>query len=164
MKRYIVLIFLIILVLVLAVLWWKSPAITQVVQFNHLKHKEMGLSCEDCHKYFNSERFSSLPNLEICAGCHSEPQGESEEEAKLVKLIDQGKEIEWQRIYKVPGDVFFSHRVHVKSGKLECKVCHGNIGESTKPPQRPRVKLKMGFCMNCHKDMKVSNDCITCHI
>ena len=164
MGRIAILVILVILILVLAYLWLQGSEIVQPVQFNHLKHtKEVGLSCEDCHIYFKTQRFSGLPSMEICAGCHSEPQGKSKEEAKVVNAIKEGKTIEWQRIYRTKRSVIYSHRLHIVVGKLECKVCHGDIADAIRPPRRPLVKISMDHCRDCHRKMKVSNDCITCH-
>ena len=42
-----------------------------------------------------------------------------------------------------------------------CSICHGNVGDMTKVRQvRP---LKMGDCVNCHRDNGAPADCATCH-
>jgi hypothetical protein len=81
---------------------------------------------------------------------------------KIVEYVNSGKEVEWQRLYQVPEDVFFSHRRHVVLGNVECKICHGDIGESSKPPSKP-IRITMKKCMKCHKEKDVNNDCISCH-
>ena len=38
-----------------------------------------------------------------------------------------------------------------------CSICHGNVGDMTKVKQvRP---LKMGACVNCHRDNGAPADC-----
>jgi hypothetical protein len=49
-------------------------------------------------------------------------------------------------------------------GKMDCKICHGDIGQREKPPSRPWVKMTMRWCMDCHAKTKASNDCLTCHV
>ena len=58
----------------------------QPITFNHKLHVEsVGLDCTTCHIAGPNGTFSGLPPLSTCAECHSSPQGESKEEAKLIK-------------------------------------------------------------------------------
>lgn len=136
--------------------------IKQPLNFNHKIHMENDMECLDCHLYYENHASSGKPGLEICSGCHEEPQGESRAEQKIVETVKSGKEIEWQRLYRAPEDVYFSHRRHVVLGKIDCKICHGEIGESSKPPSKPR-KIRMRKCMACHEERDANNDCIGCH-
>ncbi len=135
---------------------------TQPLRFNHKIHAENELTCQDCHPYFLEYASSGRPELETCILCHEEALTESEEEKKLLGYIQSGNEIEWVRLFRVPEDVYFSHRRHVAVGNVECAVCHGDIGESTRPPSNPR-NMSMKKCMDCHEDKQVNNDCIACH-
>ena len=139
---------------------WGS--VKQPIDFNHKIHADNGLECLDCHSYFEEHASSGKPSIEICSGCHEEPQGESSEEKKIVEYVKSGEEVEWKRLYRVPEDVFFSHMRHVVLGSLDCTVCHGSIGESSKPPAKP-IKIKMKKCMKCHEKSGADNDCIACH-
>lgn len=136
--------------------------VDQPLQFNHKIHKENDLECLDCHLYFEDHASSGRPRLETCQGCHEEPLGESKAEKILVDHISSGKELEWKRLYRVPEDVYFSHRRHVILGNIECQICHGDIGESIRPPAKP-IKITMKKCMKCHNEKKADNDCIACH-
>jgi hypothetical protein len=51
----------------------------------------------------------------------------------------------------------------VVGGGIQCEVCHGNIGETTKPPPKPLKRLTMGACVDCHRKHKANNDCLACH-
>ena len=155
----IILAFIIAFILVLKVLW---GGVRQPIAFSHKVHIENDLECLDCHQYYEQQAFSGRPVLETCSSCHEELLGESKEEEKLLEYIRAGKEVEWQRLYRVPEDVYFSHRRHVVLGKIECNACHGDIGQSLRPPSKP-IKITMKKCMKCHKDNEVSNDCIACH-
>jgi hypothetical protein len=147
------------LIVILLEVW---GGITQPLLFNHKIHAENGLACEDCHPNFMEYASSGRPELETCASCHEEALTEGKEEMRLLEYIQAGNEIEWVRIYRVPEDVYFSHRRHVAVGNVECTVCHGDIGESTRPPSNPR-NMSMERCMDCHEDRQVNNDCIACH-
>ena len=135
----------------------------QPIAFNHKKHVEQGLGCDTCHKYFKTQTFSGMPDISVCLECHKDAITKSPEEEKIRQFAKKKEEIPWKRIYGEPDHVFYSHRRHVVLGKIECKTCHGNIGESEKPPTRPYVDMTMGWCMRCHKVRKASNDCLTCH-
>jgi len=139
-----------------------AGGINQPLEFNHKIHAANGLECSDCHRNFKEHSTSGRPSLEICSSCHSGPLGESENEKKLQEYIQKGEEIPWQRLYRVPPDVYFSHRTHVVIGEIECRTCHGDIGASSKPPSAP-VKISMEKCMSCHQKRHVTNDCIACH-
>ncbi|MEW5899963.1 MAG: cytochrome c3 family protein [Acidobacteriota bacterium] len=140
-----------------------SSGAKQPLEFNHKIHAENGLDCVDCHQHFKEHSASGRPSLEICSDCHSEPLGKSETEKALQQYILKGEEIPWKRLYRVPEDVYFSHKRHVVIGGLECKSCHGDIGERAKPPSRPLIKITMKRCMDCHEEKAVANDCIACH-
>jgi hypothetical protein len=47
---------------------------------------------------------------------------------------------------------------------MDCKDCHGDIGQSEKPPTKPWVKMTMKWCMDCHTKTKANNDCLACHV
>lgn len=136
----------------------------QPISFNHKKHLEQGLACDACHRYYHTENFSGMPDLKTCLECHKESVTKSNEEEKIRQFQQTGKEILWKRIYEQPDHVFFSHRRHVVLGKLSCQTCHGEMGQSEKPPTKPWVKMTMKWCMDCHTKSKVTNDCLACHV
>ncbi len=144
------------------VIYSKLP---QPVEFNHNIHVvDNDMDCSDCHRYVTKNRKATLPGKEVCIDCHSEAQGESAEEQKLLSLLETDQEFDWQRIYILPKHVYFSHFRHVTLGQLSCQECHGNMKELTSPPVKPAVDiLNMDNCMDCHKDRQVNNDCLTCH-
>lgn len=135
----------------------------QPIAFNHQKHvKDLDLACSTCHTFYEKETFSGLPEAEICATCHSEPQGKSQEEQKLVRLIQSGARLEWVSLFRQPAHVFYSHRRHVVAAKIDCPVCHGAIAASVAPPRSVR-RLRMQDCLDCHRRSGVSTDCTACH-
>jgi hypothetical protein len=135
----------------------------QPIAFNHKKHvEELELSCLTCHASFEKETFSGLPGADVCSSCHSEAQGKSKEEAKLVKLLQTGAPLEWQSLFRQPPHVFYSHRRHVMVAKLECATCHGAIAKTVVPPESVR-RLRMQDCIDCHRRSGASTDCTNCH-
>lgn len=164
-KLILVIFVLVVIIVILATSGWVGTEATyQPIKFNHLKHKEQGLQCLDCHKYAKEYKFAGLPNIEVCSECHQAKLTESKEEEKLFQFIQDSTYIPWNRIYHVPDHVYYSHAEHVGLANLECPNCHGNIGERKTPPKRALVKLSMGFCMDCHRKKKASLDCLACHI
>jgi hypothetical protein len=136
----------------------------QPISFNHKKHVEQGMECKTCHAYYEDETFSGMPKVAVCLECHKEPVTQNPEEEKIRQINNRREEIHWKRLYQQPDHVFFSHRRHAVLGKMECGNCHGDIGQSEKPPSRPWVKMTMNWCMGCHAKKKVTNDCLACHV
>ena len=143
-----------------------SEELQQPINFNHKKHIEQGVECETCHIYIKKESFAGLPELQTCLECHESPVTKSPEEEKIRSFAKKGTILEWKRIYRIPQHVYFSHRRHVAFANLECKVCHGAIGDTVKPPLKPLKILMMNDCIDCHnksQKSKVTSDCIDCH-
>ncbi len=144
----------------------QNQEIVQPIKYSHKIHiEEAELECTDCHIYVEKNARATIPNIEICADCHSdEPLGDSAEEVKLLEYISNNKRIPWVQIYNVPDHVYFSHRRHVKIGELNCKSCHGNVAELQEPASHQLVKISMDNCIDCHREHDVARDCIGCHI
>jgi hypothetical protein len=155
----------VILILFIVVRLSARGGIIQPIAYNHKVHIEnAGLHCTDCHIHAMDLASATVPSLEVCQNCHStEPVSKSPEELKVLKYVADKNEIPWIRIYKVPAHVYFSHRRHVTGGKLECAACHGNMSEQTMPVTTAFLPVTMVNCMNCHKQRKVSTDCLACH-
>ncbi len=62
--------------------------------------------------------------------------------------------IEWVRIHNLPDHVYFNHSQHVEVGEVACQQCHGPIEEMAEVWQAS--PLSMGWCVNCHRESKVS--------
>ncbi|MBM4339034.1 MAG: cytochrome c3 family protein [Deltaproteobacteria bacterium] len=136
----------------------------QPISFNHKKHQEQGVECAACHSHFKEQTFSGMPKVAVCMECHKDSITKHPDEEKIRQFQKMGEEIPWRRVYQQPDDVFFSHRRHVVLAKMECKACHGDIGQSEKPPAKPSVKMTMKWCMDCHTKTKANNDCLVCHV
>jgi hypothetical protein len=101
--------------------------------------------------------------------------------------------IDWERVHRLPDHVQFAHEPHLRfftttdegrgqaiaqAGEMgfhlssgdppayelteaTCSICHGKVREMTKVKQ---VRdLKMGDCVDCHRDLNAPTDCTTCH-
>jgi hypothetical protein len=140
---------------------WVS--IDQPILFNHLHHKEVAhLNCTFCHRYVERYRVAGIPNIELCRACHSTDAISKRPEAlKVVKYVQEGKEIPWERMYELPAFVVFPHWIHIESG-VDCSICHGLTGVEERP-----VKMVdrdyMEWCIHCHKKRGADTDCYTCH-
>ncbi len=155
-------------IFVLSIVWvvlGARPTIVQPIEYNHKLHIEtVELICSDCHINVETMPSATIPNIELCEECHyDEPMTESPEEAKLIKYIEENKQIPWQQIYSVPDHVYFSHKRHVVIGELACYECHGHVEELSKPSPYPIWLPSMDNCIDCHKQLKVTSDCLSCH-
>lgn len=140
-----------------------GPAVKQPLAFNHKKHFEQGIKCSGCHDSVEKLAVAGKPRLETCMLCHETPLGQTAAEEQVRQYAARGEEIRWSKLYKLPEHVFFPHESHVVGAKIECKTCHGNIGESVSPPKRPEINLTMNDCLACHRSRGVTIDCIACH-
>lgn len=154
----------------------------QPIDFNHALHnQEVDQGCESCHFFRDDGSFAGVPKNDQCAVCHEEILGESADEAILVEeYIYKDKEVPWLIYSKQPDCVFFSHVAHIKMAKMDCKTCHGHIGESEslKTYEENRItgysrdiwgknisgikknewdRMKMGDCAACHKEAANAN-------
>jgi len=140
-----------------------SEPVAQPIAFSHRKHvEENELACSTCHASYEKEAFSGLPGRDVCEVCHAEAQGTSEEERKLVAILESGGPLEWKPLFRQPAHVFYSHRRHVVGVGIQCNVCHGAIGETVKPPGRVKP-LSMDDCIACHQRTGASTACTSCH-
>lgn len=142
----------------------RPAAIIQPLPFNHNLHvDEHELECTDCHTQATEHPRATLPGIDICQDCHMESLTETALEDQLLAYTTENREIPWQRIYRVPDHVYFSHRRHVTLGNVPCAVCHGDVPALTEPPQYPLVPVTMDRCMTCHEEHQLTNDCLACH-
>ncbi len=144
----------------------RSERIVQPIAFNHVVHLEgAGMQCAECHTDATTSVSAGLPGKEICYNCHDidEEAGTQPEKDKLFAFDDQDGDIPWMRVTVSTPDVFFSHRRHVTSGKLECTECHRDQRTLSAPPSSVRLVMSMYACIECHAEHGVSSDCLACH-
>ena len=140
-----------------------NHAVVQPIAFNHAKHLEKGVECFGCHATVKESATAGKPKLETCMLCHETPLGTTAAEETVRQYAARNEEIPWRRLYKLPEHIFFPHQVHVVGAQIECKICHGAIGETTAPPAKPLVTFAMNDCLACHRRKGATTDCIACH-
>ena len=155
-----------ILILVVLFLVLPNGEVTQPIAFNHKKHRDNNVPCIVCHRFYKEEKRAGIPPVNVCITCHEDVIYPTPEKIKIQNYFSQHKAIPWQQVYKVPGHVFFSHRLHVNRGNLACKSCHGEVGQLEQPVIKQLIPLKMKYCIDCHKTVETIDnpyECIRCH-
>jgi hypothetical protein len=161
---FIALVLVVAVAIVVPVAAGRGPPVPQPIAFNHMLHTEtLGLACEFCHQYVQTSAHSGLPDATTCSICHSVPQGTSEEAAKVTQLVEAGDPLRFNKLFRLPDHVFYTHSRHVGIAELPCENCHGEIAQTERPPERPLVRVTMEFCMDCHREQGQTEDCTACH-
>lgn len=151
----------------------------------------IGLDCTFCHRTVTEGGAAGVPPVQVCSFCHKVVG--NPDNVQLEKLRGAGLEpfvgaIDWQRVHRLPDNVRFVHAQHiwaltnnpdairnnpaVDSGEAiapdgttapaqVCSTCHGDIKTMSKVKQAE--PLKMGQCVNCHRDNRAPTTCSTCH-
>jgi len=132
----------------------------QPLPFSHKKHAgDDGIHCLFCHRSAAKSPRAGIPAVSFCMKtCHPAFN------FKVTELEAYGKKnepIPWVRVYSLPDHVYFPHMMHVRAG-LNCTACHGDVASMDLVTRV--ADLKMGWCLDCHKQKQVSIDCWTCHI
>lgn len=139
----------------------KSPE--QPIAFSHKLHAgKYQIDCLYCHSRAEKTPVAGVPSVKKCQQCHAaQAEGGFDAEAsRIAEFWQQKKAIPWIRVHELPDHVYFSHRVHLAEG-VDCTTCHGDV---TQMQRIRRVRsLNMGWCVDCHRERKVSVDCATCH-
>ena len=162
---------------------WVSGDTLQPIAFPHKTHLELNLPCTGCHQRAEKGAVAGRPPTALCLACHAGGDSKSAEIKKLKEYGESGKEIPWQRVWRLPPHVFFPHRAHVVVAKIKCQTCHGPMESLTKPPETPLKTLAMNDCIACHESREKTvaaktteaqghdaatgrsllTDCSTCH-
>ena len=182
----------VVLIVVIGILraWWATPfpvfgwgeAPEQPIAFPHTVHVEqMGIQCEFCHREVTKGEAATVPSVEQCLFCHKDldvdpTTGEKRFLGKgivgvetLRDFWEKGQPINWERVHRLPDHVQFKHEPHIRffteqkgmETQQVCSLCHGDVASMEKVEQ---VKdLKMGDCVDCHRDNSAPTDCVACH-
>lgn len=139
----------------------------QPIFFRHDIHAGQDrIPCLYCHATVAISSEPGIPSVETCLGCHQLIGGSTPaHQAEIQKIRDarrDRKPPEWIRIHALPGFVRFPHQRHIKAlGTESCSACHGDVAAM---PQVYQVStLKMGWCIRCHVERRVTRDCLACH-
>ena len=147
----------------------KGPV--QPIFFRHDIHAgQYQIDCKYCHSYAEISMQPGIPSLKACMGCHLIVSGSgplvsdsnnAHEIQKLRDAYNNNKPIDWVQVHTLPPFVHFPHMRHVVNAGLTCQECHGQI--QTMPRVYKYSSLKMGWCVSCHEQRKVTTDCTACH-
>ena len=141
--------------------------------------------CLFCHKTITgtAENTEEIAKLLAYGGLDAQGKPDPSGEASAIN---------WERVHRLPDHVQFVHEAHLRffttteEGRAEtipiarevnpalgpdpraselveatCTICHGKVREMTKVKQER--SLKMGDCVDCHRDYDAPTDCTTCH-
>jgi hypothetical protein len=139
------------------------PAATQPIPFPHKTHIAKGLTCTDyCHESVTKGPVAGLPSVKTCMICHDAIATDKPLIVQITNLQKGGRDLAWQRVYGFPNEshVRFNHAPHIRA-EVACATCHGDVPKMTVAEHA--VDHSMGFCVNCHREKKAPNDCLTCH-
>ena len=133
--------------------------------------------CVICHKQING----------------ANAKADAIERANLVniqRVIDRhadNRPIDWERVHRMPDHVRFVHEAHLRfltqgeqrtvtlpigdekpmnlpvTTQEACSVCHGDVASMVEVQPQDGQSLKMGTCLDCHRENDVSTDCTVCH-
>lgn len=143
--------------------FWVKPTPQQPIEFPHNTHVEKGLACtEYCHEAVTKGPKAGLPSVNTCLICHAAIATDKPRIQQITALSEKGIDLNWQRVYGFAqtAHVRFNHAPHIRAN-VECATCHGDIAHQTVAQRN--VDHNMGFCVNCHREKRASNDCLTCH-
>jgi len=145
----------------------------------------LGLDCTFCHRTVTTQANAGIPPVGFCATCHEVIGSADNNEINILRdaagiIGDNGKEpINWRRVHRLPDHVRFVHEPHIRyltqnlsevKGTTDgvtagpsavCSTCHGNVAAMEQVEQVEA--LKMGQCVDCHRDNGAPTDCAACH-
>lgn len=150
----------------------------QPIFFRHDVHAgEYQVPCMYCHSTAAVSSEPGIPSVQTCMGCHLYVAGgtragvkgdtaavraERDQVQQLRTSSRERKAPEWKRIHALPGFVRFPHMRHIKAlGTGGCTTCHGDVQNMAQVYQVST--LRMGWCVRCHVERKVTRDCSVCH-
>ena len=157
-----------------------------------LQEGEMGIQCEFCHRNVTKGEAATVPAVEQCLFCHEVVEGSTETAMAEIAMVLQKSEdglplpINWERVHRLPDHVRFVHEAHIRfftspdpeitrtlingqeineplTVQQTCSVCHGDVAGMTEVQPKRFQSLKMGTCLDCHRDNNVPTDCTVCH-
>ena len=152
----------------------------------------LGMDCTFCHRTVTSQANAGVPSVQFCMYCHQVVGDEDSEPLVQLRAaggIDgEAHPIAWQRVHRMPDHVRFVHEPHIRyltthpnanlnavyedgpanmtSGVTMgaagvCATCHGDVASMEQVAQVE--ELKMGQCVDCHRDNNAPTDCAACH-
>ncbi|MCE5277882.1 MAG: cytochrome c3 family protein [Planctomycetaceae bacterium] len=139
----------------------QAPGPEQPVSFSHHVHAAVkGISCYVCHEGAQDTARAGMPPLQTCMLCHEHIIITHPQVLRVRQAHAASRPIAWERVTNLPEYVQFNHQAHLRRG-VDCSRCHGDV----KSMDRVFMPwdLKMGFCVQCHRDNNATIDCMVCH-
>jgi hypothetical protein len=137
-----------------------GPPVPQPLPYSHKKHLSLGLKCDECHRNEDPGERMGIPPTSTCMACHKTVASSRPAIQQLAKHHEERRDVPWERVYRIPGYVFFSHRAHLEA-KATCADCHGEVAR--RDVLFLEKDVSMGACMNCHYERRAPNHCQFCH-
>ena len=135
--------------------------VEQPLPYSHKTHVALGLQCRDCHQIADPGFAAGYPAETTCMACHTTIKTDSPHIQLLAKLNSAGEPVPWNRVYRVPDFVWFSHASHVEDASIDCESCHGPVAQRDALFQEKPTT--MSACMDCPARNSAPNDCDLCH-
>ena len=149
----------------------------------------LGLDCTFCHRTVTTSAAAGVPPVQQCMFCHQAigPQDSPElQKLRAAGGLDGATKapVNWKRVHRLPDHVRFVHEAHIRYltqnpaavrnptdpailtqqtalPSQVCSTCHGDVANM--PVVKQVEPLKMGQCVNCHRDNNAPTDCAVCH-
>ena len=126
-----------------------NEPVNQPVPFSHKHHvDDDGIDCRFCHTSVETSAFAGMPPIATCMTCHSQLFTDAPMLKPLIGSWKSGVPLRWNRVYQLPGFVYFNHSIHIAKG-VGCVSCHGRIDRM--PLTRRVAPLSMAWCLDCHR-------------
>ncbi len=164
-------------------------AFPHTVHAGSVEQGGLGLDCTFCHRNADKGPAATIPTVQQCMFCHAQVKGIAPTAQAQISILrdaaQAGQPIDWVRVHRLPDHVQFVHDVHIRllmanpdkvvnasspltlladgtvNAAQTCSTCHGAVGTMVKV-QQVRA-LKMGDCVNCHRQNNGPTDCAICH-
>ncbi len=135
----------------------------QPIFYRHDVHAgQYKMDCRYCHFAVEVSTTPGLPTLDTCMNCHLIAGAALPEVQKVQQAFNTREGVEWVEVHKLPPFVHFPHMRHVAANPpVRCQECHGPIQEMVQVYEYS--PMKMGWCLDCHKERGASIDCTVCH-
>jgi hypothetical protein len=148
----------------------------------------LGLDCTFCHRNVARGAAATIPSLQQCMFCHITVDGTTDTAKQEIDILQEAfannQPINWTRVHRLPDHVEFVHDAHIRfltdnpgeivnatnltisldgtvNASQTCSTCHGDVENMVKVKQVRA--LKMGDCVDCHRQYQAPTDCATCH-
>ena len=151
----------------------------QPIAFPHTVHAGaiedggLELDCTFCHRNVARGAAATIPSVQQCMFCHTTVDGTTDTAKQQIDILQEAsannQPINWTRVHRLPDHVEFVHDAHVRffmeqeglTLQQVCSTCHGDVEKMVKVKQVRA--LKMGDCVDCHRQYEAPTDCTICH-